>query len=84
LEDEASIPTFLGLLVMYDYSYVLGLLRASAADLRRRTLSSQQTEIANKTSERTLRNRAQIIVRRLQGMAEPRRRSFVEAVIRRL
>jgi hypothetical protein len=69
---------------MYDYSYVLGLLRASAADLRRRARSGQQTEIANKTSERTLRNRAQIIVRRLQGIAEPRRRSFVEAAIRRL
>jgi hypothetical protein len=69
---------------MYDYSYVLGLLRASAADLRRRARSGQQTEIANKTSERTLRNRAQIIVRRLQGIAEPRRRSFVKAAIRRL
>jgi hypothetical protein len=69
---------------MYDFSYVLGLLRASAADLRRRALSGQQTEIANKTTERTLRNRAQIIVQRLQGMAEPRRRSFVEAAIRHL
>jgi hypothetical protein len=69
---------------MYDYSYVLGLLRASAADLRRRALSGQQTEIGNKTSERTLRNRARIIVQRLQEMAEPRRRSFVEAAIRHL
>jgi hypothetical protein len=69
---------------MYDYSYLLGLLRASAADLRRRARWGQQTEIANKTTERTLRNRAQIIVQRLQGMTEPRRRSFVEAAIRRL
>jgi hypothetical protein len=69
---------------MYDYWCVLGLLRASAADLRRRARSGRQTEIANKTSERTLRNRAQIIVQRLQGMAEPRRRSFVVAAIRRL
>jgi hypothetical protein len=69
---------------MCDYSYVLGLLRASAADLRRRALSGHQTEIANKTTVRTLRNRAQIIVQRLQGMAEPRRRSFVEAAVRRL
>jgi hypothetical protein len=69
---------------MYDYSYVLGLLRASAAALRRRALWGQQTEIANKTSERTLRNRAQVIVQRLQGMAEPRRRSFVEAAVRHL
>jgi hypothetical protein len=63
---------------------VLGLLRVSVTDLRRRALSSQLTEITNKTTERTLRNRAQIIVQRLQGMAEPRRRSFVEAAIRRL
>jgi hypothetical protein len=69
---------------MYDFSYVLGLLRASAGDLRRRALSGRQAEIVNKTTERTLRNRAQIIVERLQGMAEPRRRSFVEAAIRRL
>ena len=69
---------------MYDYPLVLGLLRASAADLRRRTLSGEQAEVAIKTTERTLRNRAQIIVQRLQGMAEPRRRSFVEAAIRRL
>jgi hypothetical protein len=69
---------------MYDYSVVLGLLRASAADLRRRALSGTQAEIVNKTTERTLRNRAQIIVLRLQGMAEPRRHRYVEAVIRRV
>jgi hypothetical protein len=69
---------------MYDYSCVLGLLRASTADFRRRTLSGLRTEVANKTTERTLRNRAQIIVQRLQGMGERQRRSFVEAAIRRL
>jgi hypothetical protein len=69
---------------MYDYSYVLGLLRASAADLRRRALSGRQTELVNKTTERTLRNRAQIIVQRLQGIAELQRRSFVDAAVRRL
>jgi hypothetical protein len=69
---------------MYDYSYVLRLLRTSAADLRRRALSGTQAKIVNTTTERTLRNRAQTIVQRLQGMAEPRRRSFVEAAIRRL
>ena len=69
---------------MYDYSYVLGLLRASTADLRRRALSGRQAEIAAKTTERTLRNRAQIIVQRLQGIAEPRRRSFVATSVRRL
>jgi hypothetical protein len=69
---------------MYDYSYVLGLLRAFALDLRRRALLGRQAEIANKTSERTLRNRARLIVQRLQGMTEARRRSFVEAAIRNL
>jgi hypothetical protein len=69
---------------MHDYSYVLGLLRASAADIRRRALSGQRTEIANKTTERTLRNRALVIVQRLQGIAETRRHSFVEAAIRHL
>ena len=69
---------------MYDYLCVLGLLRASAADLRRRALSGRQADVVNKTTERTLRNRAQIIVQRLQEMAEPRRRSFVEAATRRL
>jgi hypothetical protein len=69
---------------MYDYSYVLELLRASAADLRRRALSGREAEIANKTTERTLRNRAQAIVQRLHGIAEPRRRSFVEAAVRHL
>jgi len=69
---------------MHNYLYVLGLLRASAADLRRRALSGRQAEIANKTTERTLRNRALAIVKRLQGMAEARRRSFVAAAIRHL
>ena len=69
---------------MCDYSYVLELLRAHAADQRSRALLGKQAEIANKTTERTLRNRAQIIVQRLQGMAEPRRRSFVEAAVRHL
>jgi len=69
---------------MYDFSYVLGLLLASAADLRRRAQSGQQAEIANKTSERTLRNRAQIIVQRLQGMAEPQRHRYVAEAVRRL
>jgi len=64
---------------MHEYSYVLTLLRASAADLRRLALSGQQPEIANKTTERTLRNRALVIVQRLQGMAEPRRHRYVEA-----
>jgi len=69
---------------MYDYSYVLELLRVHAAGHRRCALSGRQVEIANKTRERMLRNRALAIVKRLQGMAEARRRSFVEAAIRHL
>jgi hypothetical protein len=69
---------------MYDYAIVLRLLRASMVDLRFCALSSDKATIARMTTERTLRNRAQAIVQRLQGMAEPRRRSFVEAAIRRL
>ena len=56
---------------MYDYSYVLGLLRASADDLQRHALSSEKTRIARMTTDRTLRNRALAITHRLQGMAEP-------------
>ena len=69
---------------MFDYSYVLGLLRASAAELRRHALSGREAEIANRTTERTLRNRAQIIVQRLQGVAEPRRHAFVATAVRHL
>jgi hypothetical protein len=69
---------------MYDYSLVLGLLRASAADHRTRALAGRRAVVVNRTTERTLRNRALAIVQRLQGMAEAHRRSFVEAAIRHL
>ena len=69
---------------MYDYSYVLGLLRASAADLQRHALSSEKERIARMVTERTLRNRALAITKRLQGMAEPQRHQFVAEAVRRL
>ena len=69
---------------MYDYSYVLGLLRASAADLERHALSSEKERIARMVTERTLRNRALAITQRLQGMAEPERHQFVAEAVRRL
>jgi hypothetical protein len=69
---------------MYDYSYVLGLLRAHAADQRSRALLCQRAEIANKTTERTLRNRAQMICERLLDLPEPQRRQFAERAVRRL
>ena len=69
---------------MHDYSYVLGLLRASAADLQRHALSSGRTRIARMTTERTLRNRALAITHRLQGMAEPERHHYVAEAVRRL
>ena len=69
---------------MYDYSCVLALLRATAADLQRHALSSEQAKIARMTTERTLRNRALAITRRLHGMTEPRQQQFVAEAVRRL
>ncbi len=69
---------------MYDYTYVLGLLRAAAADLQRHALSSEKTVIARMTTERTLRNRALVITHRLQAMPEPKRHHFVAEAVRRL
>lgn len=69
---------------MHDYMSVLALLRAYAADQRSRALSGRQAEIANKTTERTLRNRASAICLRLLDMPEPRRRQFVERAVRHL
>ena len=69
---------------MYDYSYVLGLLRAAAADLERRALSGEKQRIARMITERTLRNRAIAITQRLQGLDELRRHQFVAEAVRRL
>ena len=69
---------------MYDYSYVLGMLRANAADLERRALSGERTKIARMVTERTLRNRALVISHRLQGMDELQRHQFVAEAVRRL
>ena len=69
---------------MYDVSYVLGLLRANAADLERRALSGEKQRIARMVTERTLRNRASAITQRLQGMAEPQRHHYVAEAVRRL
>ncbi len=69
---------------MCDYSYVLELLRAHAADQRSRALLGRRAEIANKTTERTLRNRAQLICERLLDLPEPQRRQFAERAVRRL
>jgi hypothetical protein len=69
---------------MYDYSYVLGLLRAAAVDLERRALSGEKQRIARMVTERTLRNRAIAITQRLQGMDELQRQQFVAEAVRRL
>jgi hypothetical protein len=69
---------------MHDYMSVLALLRAHAADQRSRALLGKQAEIANKTTERTLRNRAQMICERLLDLPEPERRQFAERAVRRL
>jgi hypothetical protein len=85
MEVQASIPQYIqDTSAMYDYTYVLEQLRVSAAGHRRSAPSGPQSEIANKTTERTLRNRALAIVKLLQGMAEAQRRAFVEAAIRHL
>jgi hypothetical protein len=69
---------------MYDYSYVLGMLRASAADLERRARSGEKQKIARMVTERTLRNRALAITHRLQDMTELQRHHFVAEAVRRL
>ena len=69
---------------MYDHSYVLGLLRANAADLERRALSGGKQKIARMVTERTLRNRALAIAHRLQGMDELQRNRYVAEAVRRL
>ena len=69
---------------MYDYSYVLGLLRANAADQMRRAPSGEKTKIARMISERSLRNRAIAVTHRLQGMDELQRRQYVAEAVRRL
>ena len=69
---------------MDDYMSVLALLRSHAADQRSRALLGKQAEIANKTTERTLRNRAQTICLRLLDMPEPERRQFAERAVRHL
>jgi hypothetical protein len=69
---------------MYDYAYVLGLLRAAAADLQRRALSSEKERIARMITERTLRNRALAITHCLEGLPEPQRRHYVATAVRRL
>ena len=69
---------------MCDYTHVLDLLRVHAADQRSRALLGKQAEIENKTTERTLRNRARMICERLLELPEPERRQFAERAARRL
>ena len=69
---------------MDDYMSVLALLRSHAGDQRSRALLGKQAEIANKTTERTLRNRAAMICERLLDLSEPQRRQFAERAVRHL
>jgi hypothetical protein len=69
---------------MHDYMSVLALLHAHAAEQRSRALLGRQAEIANMTTERTLRNRAKWICERLLDLPEPQRRQFAERAIRHL
>ena len=70
--------------MLYDYADVLALLRAWAADHLRRAPSGKKPEIAYMTTERTLRNRALAICRRLQGMAEGQRPRYLDRAVRSL
>ena len=69
---------------MYEYSHVLALLRAWAADHLRRAPSGKKPEIAYMTIERTLRNLALAICRRLQGMAAGQRPQYLDRAVRSL
>jgi hypothetical protein len=69
---------------MYDYSYVLELLRVHAVGHRSRALLGQQEKVKNLTTERALRNRAQALCLRLFDISEPQRRQFIERAVRRL
>ena len=69
---------------MYEYSHVLALLRAWAADHLRRAPSGKKSEIAYMTTERSLRNRALAICRRLQGMTERQRPPYLDRAVRSL
>jgi hypothetical protein len=69
---------------MYDYSYVLELLRVHAVGHRSRAVLGQGEKVKNLTTERALRNRAQALCLRLFDMSEPQRRQFIERAVRRL
>ena len=69
---------------MYDYSYVLELLRVHAVAHRSRAPLGQQERVKNLTTERALRNRAQALCLRLFDIPEPQRRQFIERAVRRL
>ena len=69
---------------MHDYMSVLALLHAYAAEQRSRALLGKQAEIANKTTERTLRNRAKAICLRLLDLPASERPQFVERAVRHL
>jgi hypothetical protein len=69
---------------MHDHMSVLELLRASAVAHRSRAPLGQLEKVKNLTTERALRNRAQLICDRLLDMSEPQRRQFVERAVRHL
>jgi len=69
---------------MYDYSYVLALLHAHAAEQRSRALLCQQPTIANATTIRTLRNRAKLICERALELPASKRDQFIERAVRHL
>jgi hypothetical protein len=69
---------------MHDYMSVLASLHAHAADQRSRALLNSQAEVANMTTERTLRNRAKAICLRLLDLPASERTLFAERATRHL
>ena len=69
---------------MHHYDTVLALLRAHAAEERSRALLLDRAAIENKTTERTLRNRARFVCERMLELPDDERDQFAERAIRHL
>jgi hypothetical protein len=69
---------------MHDYMSVLVLLHADAAEQRSGALLCHRAVITNKTTERTLRNRARFICERMLELPSAERDQFAERAVRHL
>ena len=69
---------------MHDYTSVLALLHAHAAEQRSGALLLDSTAVKHRTTERTLRNRARFICERMLELPDDERDQFAERAIRHL